>query len=148
MTFGSEEDHGGLVTDEAGVTRHYAVIARPNPGFARLNKIGFDGDGNPDPNEQHPVVIINRKNKQITYTGLYYYLAHFSKFVRPGAVRVQTSGSVQGARAMSFASPDGAITAQLINSSKKVMEANLAYQGRQLHLALPAVSITTVTWKK
>ena len=104
--------------------------------------------GNPDPNEQHPVVIINRKNKHITYTGLYYYLAHFSKFVRPGAVRVQTSGSAQGVRAMSFASSDGSITSQLINSSKEVTEANLAYQGRQIHLVLPAISITTVTWKK
>ena len=104
--------------------------------------------GNPDPNEQHPVVIINRKNKQITYTGLYYYLAHFSKFVRPGAVRVQTSGSAQGVRAMSFISPDGAITSELINSSKEVTEANLAYQGRAMHLVLPPVSITTVTWKK
>ena len=49
---------------------------------------------------------------------------------------------------MSFASPDGAITSELINSSKEVTEANLAYQGRQMHLVLPAVSITTVTWKK
>jgi deazaflavin-dependent oxidoreductase (nitroreductase family) len=40
-----------VLTDEAEVTRHYAVIARRNPGFARFNKIGFDGDGNPDPND-------------------------------------------------------------------------------------------------
>ena len=104
--------------------------------------------GNPDPNEQHPVVIINRKNKQITYTGLYYYLAHFSKFVRPGAVRVQTSGSAQGMRAMSFAMPDGSISAQLINSRQEDAEANVAYRGRQIHLVLPAISITTVMWKK
>jgi glucosylceramidase len=104
--------------------------------------------GNPDPNEQHPVVIINRKNKQITYTGLYYYLAHFSKFVRPGAVRVQTSGLAQGVRAMSFASSDRLITSQLINSRKEDAEANLTYQGRQVHLVLPAISVTTVRWKK
>jgi glucosylceramidase len=39
--------------------------------------------GNPDPNVQHPVVIVDRHTKKVTYTGLYYYLAHFSKFVRP-----------------------------------------------------------------
>src|SRR5438309_4245205 len=38
--------------------------------------------GNPDPNIQHPVVIIDREKKKVTYTGLYYYLAHFIKFVR------------------------------------------------------------------
>jgi hypothetical protein len=52
--------------------------------------------GNPDPNIQHPVVIINKTTHEITYTGTYYYLAHFSKFVRPGAIRVQTTG--RGAR--------------------------------------------------
>jgi glucosylceramidase len=104
--------------------------------------------GNPDPNEQHPVVIINRKKEQITYTGLYYYLAHFSKFVRPGAVRVGTSGSAPGVRAMAFAMPDGSISSQLINSRKEDTEVNLAYQGSQAHLVLPAISITTVMWKK
>jgi glucosylceramidase len=57
---------------------------------------------NPDPNAQHPVVIINKTTHEITYTGLYYYLAHFSKFVRPGAVRVETAGKAKGVRAMAF----------------------------------------------
>ena len=58
--------------------------------------------GNPDPNIQHPVVIIHKKTHEVTYTGTYWYLAHFSKFVRPGAVRVETLGGVKGVRAMSF----------------------------------------------
>jgi deazaflavin-dependent oxidoreductase (nitroreductase family) len=40
-----------VLTDEAAVVEHYAIIARRNPGFARINKIGFDRDGNPDPND-------------------------------------------------------------------------------------------------
>jgi glucosylceramidase len=104
--------------------------------------------GNPDPNQQHPVVIINRKNKQIIYTGLYYYLTHFSKFVRPGAVRVQTSGSAKGVRAMSFVLPDGSIVSQLINSRNEETVVNETYQGRQIHIVLPAISITTVKWKQ
>jgi deazaflavin-dependent oxidoreductase (nitroreductase family) len=42
-----------VLTDEAGVTEHYAVIARRNPGFARFNKIGFDEAGEPDPRDLH-----------------------------------------------------------------------------------------------
>src|SRR5215470_17542209 len=64
---------------------------------------------NPDPNIQHPVVIINKTTHEITYTGTYYYLAHFSKFVRPGTIRVQTTGRAQGLRVMSFLTPDGGI---------------------------------------
>ncbi|MCJ7502135.1 MAG: hypothetical protein MUP80_03625, partial [Acidobacteriia bacterium] len=74
--------------------------------------------GNPDPNVQHPVVIINRQTKQVTYTGLYYYLAHFSKFVRPGAVRVEAKGSAKGVRCVAFKTPEGGFIAQLINSGK------------------------------
>src|SRR5256885_16584921 len=61
--------------------------------------------GNPDPNVQHPVVIIDRQTKKVTYTGLYYYLAHFSKFVRPGALRLRTPGSQHGVRGLGFRTP-------------------------------------------
>jgi deazaflavin-dependent oxidoreductase (nitroreductase family) len=38
-----------VITDEAGVTAHYAVMARDNRQFAKFNKIGLDASGNPDP---------------------------------------------------------------------------------------------------
>jgi glucosylceramidase len=102
---------------------------------------------NPDPNVQHPVVIINRQTKKVTYTGLYYYLAHFSKFVRPGAVRIRTSGEVKGVRCVAFKTPEGGFVAELINSSKTDTEAGLESGGRGLNLKLPALSITTLQWK-
>ncbi len=42
-----------VLTDEAPVVEHYAVIARRNPGFARFNGIGFLEDGDPDPDDLH-----------------------------------------------------------------------------------------------
>lgn len=36
-----------VLTDEASVMKHYAIIARRNPGFAKLNRIGFDEDHQP-----------------------------------------------------------------------------------------------------
>jgi glucosylceramidase len=103
--------------------------------------------GNPDPNVQHPVVIINRQTKQVTYTGLYYYLAHFSKFVRPGAVRIEKSGNVNGVRCVAFKTPAGGMVAQLINSRKADTEVGLEAGGRSLQVALPAISITTLQWQ-
>jgi glucosylceramidase len=101
---------------------------------------------NPDPNIQHPVVIINKNTHEITYTGTYYYLAHFSKFVRPGAVRVQTSGVAKGMRVMAFQTPEGGFVVQLLNSLEQVSVVNLVSKGRTLHLELPARSISTLTW--
>jgi glucosylceramidase len=103
--------------------------------------------GNPDPNAQHPVVVINKSTHEITYTGLYYYLAHFSKFVRPGAVRVDTSGKSKGVRAMAFQTPEGGMVAQILNSQTEGAEVALIYHGRTLHLAAPARSITTAAWE-
>src|ERR1700678_244466 len=102
--------------------------------------------GNPDPNVQHPVVIIDRRSKKVTYTGLYYYLAHFSKFVRPGAIRIKTTGSLDGVRVMAFKAPDGRIVAELMNSKREDVEIRLAFHGGLVHLKLPAVSITTALW--
>ena len=54
------------------------------------------------PNVQHPEVIINKTTHEITYTGTYYHLAHFSKFVRPDAIRLQTTGKTEDASVMAF----------------------------------------------
>src|SRR5215831_9097183 len=102
--------------------------------------------GNPDPNIQHPVVIINKNTHEITYTGTYYYLAHFSKFVRPGAVRIQTSGKAPGVRVMSFLTPEGGIVAQVLNSNASDSSINLSNKGHTVHYAAPARSISTIMW--
>jgi len=102
--------------------------------------------GNPDPNAQHPVVIINKTTHAITYTGTYWYLAHFSKFVRPGAVRIETTGTAKGVRVMTFQTPEGGYVAELLNSRDENANLNLEARGKTLHLSLPARSITTATW--
>jgi glucosylceramidase len=102
--------------------------------------------GNPDPNVQHPVVIIDRRSKKVTYTGLYYYLAHFSKFVRPGDIRIETIGSLDGVRVMAFKAPDGEIVTELMNSKNEDVEVGLTFHDRVLRLKVPAISITTALW--
>jgi glucosylceramidase len=92
------------------------------------------------------VVIINKLTHEVTYTGTYYYLAHFSKFVRPGATRVQVDGKSQGVRVMAFQTPEGGFVAQLLNSQSSDSSVNLVYRGRTLHIPLPSRSITTATW--
>jgi glucosylceramidase len=102
--------------------------------------------GNPDPNAQHPVVIINKSTHEITYTGTYWYLAHFSKFVRPGDVRVETTGKAKGVRVMTFQTPEDGYVAELLNSRNENAGVNVVAKGKTLYLTLPARSITTATW--
>ncbi len=104
--------------------------------------------GNPDPNIQHPLVIINRQTHEVIYTGAHYYLAHFAKFIRPGAVRIATKGTQTGVRCIAFQRSDGRLVAQLMNSRNEAIAARLEAQGRSLSLSLPALSITTAIWEK
>jgi glucosylceramidase len=102
---------------------------------------------NPDDNVQHPVVIVDRKARQAIYTGLYYYMAHFSKFVRPGAVRIGTQGRVEGVRCVAFRGTDGLRVAQLINSRDQDVPVTWEWLGRSVRMTLPAISITTCRWR-
>ena len=97
-------------------------------------------------NMQHPVVVIDRQQKRVIYTGLYYYLAHFSKFVRPGAARVETTGQAEKLRCIAFKTPDGGFVAQLLNSRETPAEVHLNWRGRSLRASLPALSLTTCIW--
>jgi deazaflavin-dependent oxidoreductase (nitroreductase family) len=42
-----------VLTDEAGVVQHFAMMARDNHGFAKFNKIGFDTRGDPNLEDLH-----------------------------------------------------------------------------------------------
>ena len=102
--------------------------------------------GNPDPNIQHAVVIINRETHEVTYTGCYYYLAHFSKFVRPGAVRVGVEGAAKDVRCLAFRAPEGGWVAELMNSARTPTEVSIGWRGQTLPVSLPALSMTTLLW--
>jgi len=102
--------------------------------------------GDPDNNHQHPIVIINRITKEVTYTGLYFYLAHFSKFIRPGAYRIGSSGDSERLNFAAFQNTDGSIVLNIINNgvetnSKIIWNNKMAIQKFKAH------SITTLIWK-
>ena len=103
---------------------------------------------NADKNQQHSVVVINRHSGEVTYTGLYYYLAHFSKFVRPGAVRLAVAGGQAGVRCAVFEGPGQKRVAELLNSTAASVPAQVLSEQSTLLLELPPFSITTAVWRR
>lgn len=101
--------------------------------------------GDPDSNYQHPVVIINRNTQKISYTGLYYYLSHFSRFVRPGAHRIGTSGGSASLNWVAFKNPDRTIVVNVINNGNNT-RCMLRWHHHTIEQNLPAHSITTFKW--
>jgi glucosylceramidase len=101
--------------------------------------------GDPDNNRQQPVVIINRKTKQVSYTGLYYYLAHFSKFVRQGAYRIDCTGDSGQFNCAAFINVNGSIVLNLINNGPET-EKEIEWRNKVIIHKFPAHSITSLLW--
>jgi glucosylceramidase len=99
----------------------------------------------PDNNFQHPVVIINRETKQTIYTGLYYYLAHFSRFVRPGAVRIDSKGGTPELNFVGFLNTDGTMVLNIINTGNET-DCKISWDNKMVIQKLKAHSITTLKW--
>jgi glucosylceramidase len=99
----------------------------------------------PENNFQHPVVIIDRDTKKITYTGLYYYLSHFSRFVRPGASRIDCVGGTSQLNFVGFLNTDGKIIFNVINNSNET-DCKILWNNKMVIIKLKCHSITTLKW--
>ena len=60
-------------------------------------------------------VHADTKTGQIVYTNSYYYIGHFSKFVRPGAKRIASSPSRSQLLSAAFINPDGKVAVVVMN---------------------------------
>ena len=90
---------------------------------------------------------MNRQTKKVDYLAVYYYLAHFSKFVRPGSVRVALAGNQEKIRALAFRSPEGGLVLQLMNRRDTPASVTVAWRDKVLKAELqPALSIGTYQW--
>jgi glucosylceramidase len=104
--------------------------------------------GDPPGNAQQPLIVVNRKTHEVSYTGAFYAVAHFSKFVRPGSFRIGCAGEDYGIRGMAFERPDGKIALILRNSLASEATAHVRWRGTAADVALPGKSITTCMWRK
>jgi glucosylceramidase len=103
--------------------------------------------GDPVKNQQHPIVIVNRNTGEVTYTGLYYYLSHFSRFVRPGAYRIECNCGTGSLNMAGFQNPEGELVLNVVNNGS-VTDGCIKWDGKSIHIKFKAHSITTVRWNR
>ena len=103
--------------------------------------------GDPEPNAQQPVVVVNRTDKSIHYTALYYYLSHFSRYVRPGSIRIGTYEIMEGIRVIAFLSPENKVILQVLNSTDQNKEIKIRINNKQASLKIQAASMNTLIWQ-
>jgi glucosylceramidase len=110
--------------------------------------LALDEAGKPNigPFDCGGVVTINSKTKEITRSGQYWALAHYSRAIRRGARRLESSASLEGVSHVAFANPDGTKAVVLTNAGSE-RKATLRMAGMETAVNLPADSITTLTWR-
>jgi glucosylceramidase len=89
-------------------------------------------------------VHADTKTGKLTYTNTYYYIGHFSKFVKPGAKRVSSSASRSRLLTTAFKNPDGSIAVVVMSPEKEKTDYSLWINGQAVALTAPARSISTI----
>jgi len=72
-------------------------------------------------------VHADTQNGKLIFTNSYYYIGHFSKFVRPGARRIISSSNRDGLLTTAFLNTDGKIAVIVMNPTDAKIEYNLYY---------------------
>jgi glucosylceramidase len=80
-----------------------------------------------------------------TFNVAYYALAHFSKFVRPGSLRIGSSELEQLPTA-AFLTPEGKIVLVVANTGNFPKTFAIGYHGKFLETTMPSESVGTYVW--
>jgi glucosylceramidase len=89
-------------------------------------------------------VIADTRDGSLHYTNCYYYIGHFSKFIRPGAKRVVSSSNRDKLLATSFLNTDGKLAVVVLNTSDDKIPYNLCIAGKAAQATSLPHSIATL----
>jgi glucosylceramidase len=93
------------------------------------------------------VLTVDNRAGTVTYNAEYYVLGHASRFVAPGAVRVDSTslgpGDVQD---VAFRNPDGSIVLVALNTASTASTFTVSCGGRAFRYTLPPGAVATFRW--
>jgi glucosylceramidase len=84
---------------------------------------------------------------ELRFTSSYWYIGHFSRFVRPGSRRIAATSNDDDLLATAFVQPGGAVAAVVMNATAKDKEFLLWTAGRAARTRSPAHSIVTLVYE-
>ena len=91
-------------------------------------------------------VHADTKTGELIYTNSYYYIGHFSKFVRPGAKRIACAPSRSQLLSAAFSNPDGTVSVVVMNKSDQKVSYQLWLDGNAAEVSSLPHSIQTLVF--
>ena len=92
-------------------------------------------------------IIGDTKTGELNFMNSYYYLGHFSKFIRPGAKRIVSSSNKDDLLTTAFVNKDNSIVIIVLNLKSKDFLFNTLIDNDSFEANSPAHSIITMIIK-
>lgn len=89
-------------------------------------------------------IIVDPENDEVYMTPIYYTMAHFSKYIRPNAVRIGFENTDDSLLITAAQNPDNSIAIVLFNQDKKAKNINLSLGKKTKHIKISPQAIQTV----
>ena len=88
-------------------------------------------------------VHYNTKTNELMYNSEYYYIGHFSKYIKPGARRISVASTKSFLLTTAFRNLDGKIDVVVMNQDKKAIKFLIWMDGKSIESTMPGRSIST-----
>jgi len=88
-------------------------------------------------------ILADTRTGEALYQSSYYYIGHFSRFIRPGARRLGCAPTLDNLEATAFLNPDGTLAVVTLNRSEEPLEFLLRVDGLEARADVPAHGIKT-----
>ncbi|MEQ8928117.1 MAG: glycoside hydrolase family 30 protein [Fulvivirga sp.] len=89
-------------------------------------------------------VIVDPENDEVYFTPLYYTMAHFSRYIRPGAIRIGLTITDDEILATAVKNPDGTIAVVVLNQGNKSRQIHLKLNGEDASIVISKQALQTI----
>ncbi|MCP4258676.1 MAG: hypothetical protein GY774_14415 [Planctomycetes bacterium] len=114
---------------------------------AWVTVIDHEQQPNPGPHDCSPTcIVLNSKTLELDYRFDYYMYGHFMKYIKRGAVRIESTPS-KTLPNVAFKNPEGSIIFIAVNPKKKKQKFTISWAARALKTELDPESIATFIWQ-
>ncbi len=93
-------------------------------------------------------VIVDTEKDEVYFTPLYYVMAHFSKFMRPDAVRIGCEIDHQEVMTTAVQNPDGSIVVALFNPTDEPYNISIQLYNETKKIMIDAKALQTIILNK
>jgi glucosylceramidase len=108
--------------------------------------IVLDDTGGPNHAENWCIapVIARPETDEAYYTPLYYVMRHFSRYIRPGAVRIGVENGITGLMVTAARNPDRSIIVEILNQADRGERFALELDSRFVEISIPGNALQTI----